>query len=645
MKTALETTPDISYKSPGKFEETRFEKIHNEIFKNSTEASIIVAHEIAQLIKSKQEKNKICVLGLATGSSPIKVYEELVRMHKEEGLSFKNVITFNLDEYYPMSKENNQSYFHFMHLHLFNHIDINPENVNIPDGTVAFEDLNQYCIDYEIKIKNTGGLDFQLLGIGRTGHVGFNEPGSHINSGTRIITLDHITRVDASSDFNGIDNVPKRAVTMGVSTILRSKRIVLMAWGQNKADIIKRTIQGEISSEVPATFLQNHPNATFILDYAAASELTRYKTPWLVGECIWTQELKSKSIVWLCQKTNQAILKLTDRDYNNNGMSDLLASGGSAYDLNINMFNVLQHTITGWPGGKPNTDDSHRPERANPAKKRVILFSPHPDDDVISMGGTFSKLIKQGHDVHVVYQTSGNIAVTDDEALKFAEVCNDFVGDNKSKINFQPAIDFLNNKSENQVDSFKVRKLKGLIRRRESFAAVRYIGLKDENIHFLDMPFYETGQVKKNPIGEEDINLVTEIIAKIKPHQIFAAGDLADPHGTHEVCLNAIYAALKKLKPKPYMDDCWLWLYRGAWHEWDIHDIDMAVPLSPDEVTIKRHAILYHQSQKDRVMFLGNDPREFWARAEDRNRYTAKLYDDLGLAEYEAIEAFKRFEY
>ena len=433
---------------------------------------------------------------------------------------------------------------------------------------------------------------------------------------------------------------------MGVSTILRSKRIVLMAWGQNKASIIKRTIQGEISSEVPATFLQNHNNATFVLDQSAASELTRFETPWLVGECIWTKELKHKAIVWLCQETKQAILKLTDRDYNNNGMSDLLAQEGSAYDLNINMFNVLQHTITGWPGGKPNTDDSHRPERANPAQKRVILFSPHPDDDVISMGGTFSKLIKQGHDVHVVYQTSGNIAVTDDEALKFAEVCNDFIGGKKDlEINFQEVINFINNKKENEVDSPEVRKLKGLIRRRESLAATRYIGLKDENTHFLDLPFYETGRIKKNPLSDEDIAIVKDIIEKIKPHQVFAAGDLADPHGTHEVCLNAILAAMTSLKREPYMKDCWLWLYRGAWHEWDIHEIDMAVPLSPDEVLLKRHAILYHQSQKDRVMFLGNDSREFWVRAEDRNKNTAVLYDDLGLAEYEAIEAFKRFEY
>ncbi|SDW58301.1 glucosamine-6-phosphate deaminase [Flavobacterium degerlachei] len=641
----MNVTRNLSYVAPGKYETTRFEKIHSVIFKNSVEASKIVAQEIATLIQSKQAENQKCILGLATGSSPIRVYAELVRLHKEEGLSFSNVITFNLDEYYPMTKENNQSYHYFMHEHLFNHIDIKPENINIPDGTVAIEDLNQYCVDYELKIKNAGGLDFQLLGIGRTGHVGFNEPGSHVNSGTRLITLDHITKVDASSDFNGISNVPKRAITMGVSTILRSKRIVLLAWGQNKADIIKRTIQGDISAEIPATFLQNHDNTTFVLDQSAASELTRLKTPWLVEECVWTEELKSKAIVWLCKKTKQSILKLTDRDYNNNGMSDLLAQEGSAYDMNINMFNKLQHTITGWPGGKPNTDDSNRPERAEPARKNVILFSPHPDDDVISMGGTFSKLIKQGHNVHVVYQTSGNIAVTDDEALKFAEVCNDFIGEETSKIDFKEVIHFLNNKKENQIDSVEVRKLKGLIRRRESYAATRYIGLKDENIHFLDLPFYETGQIKKNPLGPDDITIVMDIIEKIKPHQVFAAGDLADPHGTHEVCLNAIFAAMSVLKGKLFLSDCWLWLYRGAWHEWDIDEIDMAVPLSPDEVLLKRHAILFHQSQKDRVMFQGSDSREFWVRAEDRNKNTAKIYDDLGLAEYEAIEAFKRFDY
>ncbi|MGL2992823.1 glucosamine-6-phosphate deaminase [Flavobacterium sp. TSSA_36] len=645
MEIVSKPKSPISYQPAGQFEDTRFEKIHNVIFKNASEASILVAQEIADLIRYKQEKHKKCVLGLATGSSPIKVYQELVRMHKEEGLSFANVITFNLDEYYPMRKESVQSYHYFMHQHLFNHVDILPENINIPEGTIPLEYINQYCIDYEMKIKNAGGLDFQLLGIGRTGHVGFNEPGSHINSGTRIITLDYITKVDASGDFNGINNVPKKAITMGVATILRSKRIVLLAWGQNKAAIVKRTIQGEISTEVPATFLQHHSNTTFVLDQGAAAELTRLETPWLVGECLWTEELKKKAIVWLCQHTQKSILKLTDRDYNNNGMSDLLAAGKSAYDLNINMFNVLQHTITGWPGGKPNTEDTYRPERSEPSQKRVLLFSPHPDDDVISMGGTLAKLIQQGHDVHVVYQTSGNIAVTDDEALKFAEVAHDFTHKNATDIHFQSVINTIKTKPKGAIDSEEVRQLKGLIRRRESYAAVRCIGLKDENVHFLDLPFYETGKVQKNPLGTEDIAIVKEIITRIQPHQVFAAGDLADPHGTHEVCLNAIFAAMKALKSEPFMKACWLWLYRGAWHEWDLHEIDMAVPLSPDEVLLKRQAILYHQSQKDRVMFQGNDSREFWVRAEDRNKKTAQLYDQLGLAEYEAIEAFKRFNY
>ncbi|MBS1550313.1 MAG: glucosamine-6-phosphate deaminase [Bacteroidetes bacterium] len=635
----------IEYKTAGQFEDTRFEKIHNEIFENSTIASQLVAQEIATLIRKKQAENQPCVLGLATGSSPIKVYDELIRLHREENLSFHNVISFNLDEYYPMSKENTQSYHFFMHQHLFDHVDVLPENIHIPSGTIPKEEITQWCIDYEMKIKEAGGLDFQLLGIGRTGHVGFNEPGSHINSGTRIITLDHITRLDASSDFNGLDNVPKKAITMGVSTILRSKRIVLLAWGQNKADIIKRTIQGEISSDVPATFLQNHPNATFVLDRSAASELTRFKTPWLVGSCLWTKELTSKAIVWLCEKTGTQVLKLTDRDYNNNGMSDLLALEGSAYDLNIKMFNQLQRTITGWPGGKPNHDDTNRPERANPTKKRIIIFSPHPDDDVISMGGTFNKLIKQGHEVHVVYQTSGNIAVTDEEALKFAEVGQDFIDEQSNVINFKEVINFLNQKTENEIDTLEVRKLKGLIRRRESYAAVRYLGLNDKFVHFLDLPFYETGYVKKNPPSKVDVQFVEDIIAQVKPHQVFAAGDLADPHGTHEVCLNIIFEAMKNLKSHPFMQECWLWLYRGAWHEWDIDEIDMAIPLSPDEVMNKRSSILFHQSQKDRVMFQGNDLREFWMRAEDRNKNTAELYNKLGLAEYAAIEAFKKFEY
>lgn len=630
---------DIGFREAGKFEETRFEKIHNVIFESSQEASLLVAREIANLIQRKNELNEPCVLGLATGSSPIKVYEELVRMHKEEGLSFAGVVTFNLDEYYPMDKNDIQSYYHFMHEHLFNHVNIHPENINIPDGQVSAEDLQQYCIDYEMKIISYGGLDFQLLGIGRTGHIGFNEPGSHVNSGTRSITLDHITRVDAASSFLGIDNVPRKAITMGIGTVRNAKRIVLLGWGISKAGIIKKTIEGEISSQVPATYLQEHHNTTFVLDTEASSELTRVKTPWLVKSCVWTDELKLKAVAWLSELTKKPFLKLTDKDYNDNGMSSLLTEEGTAYDLNIKMFNKMQQTITGWPGGKPNADDTYRPERSVPEKKRVIIFSPHPDDDVISMGGTFDRLIEQGHDVHVAYQTSGNIAVSNEEALKFAEISKALNPDSRMS---DKIIEFLQNRTGNEIDSLEVRKLKGLIRRSESFGATRYLGLPDSNVHFLDLPFYETGTVKKNNLSDADIDIMSDIIERIKPHQIYAAGDLADPHGTHKVCLDSLFEALKRLKHKDFMNDCWVWLYRGAWHEWESYQIDMAVPMSPDQVLKKRHAIFYHQSQKDGVMFQGDDSREFWVRVEDRNRLTAEKYHNLGLADYSAIEAFKR---
>ena len=633
-------TKEIEYKIPGKFEETRFEKIHNVVFDSSDIGSKIVALEIAELIKDKQDNDKPCILGLATGSSPIKVYEELVRMHKEEGLSFKNVISFNLDEYFPMGKDNIQSYHYFMHEHLFNHVDIPPENINIPDGTVTPEELHEYCINYENKITELGGLDFQLLGIGRTGHIGFNEPGSHYNSGTRSVTLDFVTRLDASSDFLGIENVPKRAITMGVGTIRKAKRIVLLAWGTNKKEIIKRTIEGEVSSEVPATFLRNHPNSTFILDHESSSELTRIKTPWIVTSCEWTESSKLKAAIWLCEHTKKSILKLTEKDYKSNGMESLLEEEGSYYDLNIKIFNKIQHTITGWPGGKPNADDSLRPERAKPEKKRVIIFSPHPDDDVISMGGTFERLIEQNHDVHVVYQTSGNIAVSNQEALKFAEISK-YLGSKKA----ESIIDDIHSEKNNTVSSKSIRDLKSHIRRSESFIATRYLGLKDENVHFLNLPFYETGTVKKKNLSDDDVKIMCGIIEDIKPHQIYAAGDLADPHGTHKVCLNALFKALEELKSREYMKDCWVWLYRGAWHEWETYEIDMAVPMSPNQVLTKRNAIFAHQSQKDGVMFQGDDSREFWVRAEDRNRLTAKKYNDLGLADYQAIEAFKKYNF
>ncbi len=640
----LKYTKSIAYEESGKFEETRFEKKHNVIFSNSSEGSLKVAKEIADLILSKKAKGEQCILGLATGSSPIKVYEELVRMHQEEGLSFSNVVTFNLDEYYPMIKDNIQSYYYFMHEHLFNHVDILPENIHVPDGTVTADELHQYCIDYEKAIDESGGIDLQLLGIGRTGHIGFNEPGSHFNSETRSIILDYITKVDAAPSFLGIENVPKKAITMGIKTVRKAKRIILLAWGQNKSSIIKNTIEGEISSKVPATYLQHHNNTTFILDIEAASELTRINTPWLVGPCVWDEKLSSKAIIWLCQKTGKSILKLIDEDYNDNGMSSLLVEQGSSYDLNIKMFNKVQRTITGWPGGKPNADDSSRPERANPINKRVLIFSPHPDDDVISMGGTFDRLVSQGHEVHIAYQTSGNIAVSDYEALKFAEVSKNMKC-SKDDSFISGIINQIKTKKDNAVDSVEVRKLKGVIRQMESLAATRYLGVPDENVHFLNLPFYETGSIKKNPLGEEDVAIMCDIIEQIKPHQIYAAGDLADPHGTHRVSLNALFDALKILKPKPFMDNCWLWLYRGAWQEWDIHEIEMAVPMSPDQVLKKRKAIFFHQSQKDGVMFQGNDIREFWMRAEDRNTKTAEKYNNLGLADYAAMEAFVRWHY
>ena len=629
----------IKFCQPGAFENTRVEKIHNVIFKSSNEASALVAQEIAALIKKKQGLNLPCVLGLATGSSPIKVYEELVRQYKEEGLSFANVVTFNLDEYYPMDKHNIQSYHYFMHEHLFNHIDILPENINIPDGNVSSTGLYQYCIDYGMKIKAVGGLDYQLLGIGRTGHIGFNEPGSHLNSGTRNITLNHITRVDAAPSFLGIDNVPRKAITMGIGTVRRAKRIVLLGWGVNKAEILKKTIEGHMTSQVPATYLQGHNNTTFILDLGASSELTRVKTPWLVTSSVWNEALKLKAVVWLSEVTNKPFLKLTDKDYNDNGMSGLLIEEGTAYDLNIKMFNKLQHTITGWPGGKPNADDTNRPERADIPKKRVIIFSPHPGDDIISMGGTFDRLVDQGHEVHIAYQTSGNIAVSDEEALKFAEIASAL---NPEANDMQSIIRFLNLKTDHDIDSLEVRKLKGLIRRSESYAATRYIGLDDKHVHFLDLPFYETGAIKKNNLSQTDVAIVTDLIETIKPHQIYASGDIADPHGTSKVCLDAIVTSMDKLKSKAFIADCWVWLYCGAWNEWKSYEIEMAVPMSPDQVLKKRHAIFYHQSQKDDVMFQGDDSREFWVRVDDRNRLTAETYNKFGLADYAAIEAFKR---
>lgn len=632
-------------------QETRFEKLPVTVYADQYIASKKIAREIADLIISKQKSGQKTVLGFATGATPIEVYKELIRLHKEEGLSFGEVITFNLDEYYPMMPTANQSYVAFMKKHLFDHIDIDMRNVHIPDGTLSPEEIGDFCHEYERKISVLGGLDLQILGIGRTGHIGFNEPGSAPNSGTRLVTLDDLTRRDAAKDFGGKQNVPVKAVTMGIGTIFKARKIILMAYEFKKAGIVKKAVEGDISSEVPATYLQLYDNVEFVLDQDAASELTRYKTPWLVKDCLWDEYLIKKAVIWLSQTLGKSVLKLTEDDYNSHGMSQLATEKGPVYNINIDIFNKIQHTITGWPGGKPEADDSQRPERAAPAKKRVIVFSPHPDDDVISMGGTFIRLADHGHDLHVAYQTSGNTAVWDDEALRFVEFAIDFGQSQNEDVSFQQRLyekmkTALNAKTSNQIDIKEIQIVKGLIRKGEAIAGARFSGVKDANIHFMNLPFYDLVKTRAEITLEEDIKQTMRLLQQIKPHQVFAAGDFADPHGTHKVCFDIIISALRRLKKtEEWIKDCWLWMYRGAWHEFGIAEIQMAVPLSPAEVERKRLAIFKHQSQKDRPVFPGDDAREFWVRAEDRTRETAKAFNSLGLADYEAIEAFVKYSY
>lgn len=610
-----------------------------------------VASDIAQLIRSRADEGRNCVLGLATGSTPVSVYNELVRLHQQEGLSFRNVVTFNLDEYYPMLPGELQSYVRFMNEHLFDLIDINPANVHIPDGTVAAHEVADYCREYEAKIGAAGGIDIQLLGIGRTGHIGFNEPGSEADTVTRLITLDRVTRTDAASDFFGAENVPRRAITMGVGTILKARKIVVMALGEHKGPIITRTVEGDVSSTVPATFLQHHDNTEILLDAAAAAQLTRFRSPWLVGSVNWDAATIRRAVIWLSEQVSRPLLKLRDGDYNEGGLQDLLADHGPAYDINLKVFRHLQSTITGWPAGKPNKDKlpGDRPGPNDDVfPKRAIVFSPHPDDDVISMGGTLIRLADQGHEVHVAYQTSGNIAVFDDDAIRFAEFAADFcrefdvVSDRITELETHVE-EFLKNKQPGQVDSDVVQRIKGLIRRGEAREGARCCGVGDERLHHLDMPFYETGRVKKRPLGENDIRIIVELLRSVQPHQIYAAGDLSDPHGTHRTCLSAIVQACEQCQQDEWFGSTEVWLYRGAWQEWAPHQIEMAVPLSPKDVERKRTAIFKHESQKDRALFPGPDMREFWQRAEARNSETARRYDALGLAEYEAIEGFVRW--
>ncbi len=623
-----------------------------EIYPDSSAASVAVAREIAELIRARARENRTLVLGLATGSTPQEIYEELVRLHREEGLSFANVVTFNLDEYWPMDPDALQSYHRFMREYLFDHVDIDPANVHIPDGTVPRERVAEHCARYEEQIRAAGGIDYQILGIGRTGHIGFNEPGSPRNSRTRLITLDKVTRLDAASDFFGEWNVPRHAITMGVGTILEARQIVLLAFGEAKAAIIRQAVEGPVTDSVAASFLQQHPAAQIKLDPAAAGELTPVKTPWLLGPIEdwgqqWDERTTRRAVIWLAREVDKPILKLTAEDYNEHGLQELLSARGSAYEVNIQVFKSLQNTITGWPGGKPGRP--WPPDMPDVFPKRVVVFSPHPDDDVISMGGTLIRLCEQGHEVHVAYQTSGNIAVWDDEALRHVDFVTEFchafdMFSREQADQIEQAVQrFIERKQPGQVDTPELQRIKTLIRRTEARSAARYSGVKPENIHFLDMPFYETGRVKKKPLSEQDVQIIVDLLERVKPHQIYAAGDLSDPHGTHRVCLRAIELALLRLADRDWLRQCTIWHYRGAWQEWEPHEIDMAVPLSPDEVERKRMAIFKHESQKDKALFPGPwDTREFWKRAEDRNAHTAWLYDQLGLPEYQAIEAFVR---
>lgn len=627
-----------------------FERIPVKIHEHAAQGAASVAKMIAQKIEEKQKAQKNCVLGLATGSTPEPLYTELIRLHKEEGLSFKNVITFNLDEYYPMDSEDPSSYHQFMQEQLFDHIDIAPKNTHIPKGTVLRKDIKEYCQAYEQQIEDAGGIDLQILGIGRNGHIGFNEPGSDQETTTRLITLDNNTRLANSSNFSNMSKVPRLAITTGIKTIMKAEQIVLLAWGEAKAPAIRKSVEGLSSKHVPASLLQRHQNCLFVVDQQAADDLTRFRAPWLTGEVEWDTTLIRKAVCTLAFKLEKPILMLTDGDYNDYGLSDLLVQYGSAYEVNLKVFNGMKKTITGWPGGKPNVEIPGHPERSQPEHKRSLIFSPHPDDDIISMGGTFIRLHEQQHEVHVAYQTSGNIAVSDSFVSRFIDFASGFddlfnLDKSQSTALMEKAEAFLKSKKKGEMDSKDIRAIKGLIRRVEARATCQYVGLEDDQIHFLNLPFYETGKIKKAPPGEKDVQIVMDTIREVKPHQIYAAGDLADPHGTHKVCLDVIFEALERLKDEPFMKDCWVWLYRGAWQEFEPYEIEMAIPMSPDQVLQKRHGIFKHQSQKDDVPFQGEDSREFWQRVEDRTAETADMYNRLGLPEYAALEGFARYHY
>jgi len=630
---------------------TRYEKIPVDIFESSEKGSIQIAEEIASIIREKQHSGRFCVLGLTGGNTPKAVFSHLIKLYKTKKLSFSNVVIFNVYEYYPLTADANNSNLLALKEMFLDHVDVDPKNIFSPDGTLPKNKIIEHCRLYEQRIESFGGIDIMLLGLGREGNIGLNEAGSQINSVTRLILLDNVSRNEASRFFGGTENVPACTITMGVANIIAAKKIFFMSWGDEKSEMVKNMVEGPITETLPASYLQTHKNIQVSLDLASASHLTRINHPWLVTSCEWNNKLIRSAIVWLCTLTGKPILKLTNKDYNENGLSELLALYGSAYNVNIRIFNDLQHTITGWPGGKPNADDTYRPERATPYPKKVIVFSPHPDDDVISMGGTIRRLVEQKHEVHVAYETSGNIAVGDEEVVRFLHFINGFdqiFNNGESKVikdKYTEIRSFLNAKKEGDLDSKNILTIKGLIRRGEARTACAYNNIPLNRCHFLDLPFYETGKIKKNPISEKDVEIVRQLLKDIKPQQIFIAGDLADPHGTHRICTDSVLAAidLEKEEKAKWLEDCRIWMYRGAWAEWEIENIEMAVPISPEELKAKRNAILKHQSQMESAPFLGNDERLFWQRSEDRNRSTAALYDKLGLASYEAMEAFVEY--
>jgi glucosamine-6-phosphate deaminase len=627
--TAKEARHPHSDRGPSRVQHGRAgasERIRTVVVEDHGEIARLVANRISTLIRERNASGEKCVLGLATGSTPIGVYRELIRMHREEGLSFRNVVTFNLDEYYPMRQDSIHSYHRFMWENLFSHIDVKPENVHIPDGQLEREDVEEFCFRYESAIERAGGIDFQLLGIGKTGHIGFNEPGSGMESRTRLVTLDNITRRDAAADFFGEENVPREAITMGVATILAAREVAIIATGEHKALIVRRAVEGDVDVEVAATFLQLHGNTTFYVDRAAAEELTRVKTPWLVEEVTWTPELTLRAVTWLSLTTGRAILKLTQADYSEHRLGPLVAQYGTPGAVNGEIFNQLGSKIRG--------------KSKLPRGKKVICFSPHPDDDVISMGGMLRKLVENENDIIVAYMTSGNIAVFDHDVRRYVDFIERLGAEGTLDVKSVNDVagrvrEFLASKRPGDVDIPEVLDIKRIIRESEAVSGIEVMGLSRGNARFLDLPFYQTGKVRKDPIGPEDVRIVKELLEEIEPDLIFIAGDLSDPHGTHRMCKQAIDAAVDQLESKPER-----WLYRGAWQEWPITEATWLVPMSQEELRLKIQAIFKHQSQKDSAPFPGADDREFWQRVEDRNTETAAMLNRLGLAEYFAMEAY-----